>query len=165
MAESVSVLRVPRDPRTKDTRAMVVSSGASSTVQKSYCPSSAHCATTRTPMASTSAFTALRRSGFSVRVAAPSGPTVESMRKVAMGARYRSLRGAPRSTEVAADHLPQGVAGQGVDEAHLARAFEGCQLGCRQFVERVEIGIAHHVGDHGLAPLGGGRADDSHLDH
>src|SRR5271156_6293688 len=163
MAESVNVLRVPREPRTSDTRAMVVSSGASSTVAKSYCPSSAHCATTRTPIASTSAFTALRRSGFSVRVAAPSGPTVESMRKVAMAARYRSPRAAPRSTEVPPDHLPQGVAGQSVDEAHVARALEGCQLGRRQLVERVQIGIAHNVGHHGLAPLGGGHPDDRHL--
>src|SRR3984957_15872721 len=140
MAESVSVLRVPRDPRTKDTRAMVVSSGASSTVQKSYCPSRAHSATTRTPMASTSAFTALRRSGFSVRVAAPSGPTVESRRKVAMAARYRSFRAAPGSAEAPPDPHSQGLEGQGVNEPDPARALEGSQLWSSQLVELVKIG-------------------------
>ena len=35
IADSVSVLSVPRDPSTRATRAIVVSSGASRTVQKS----------------------------------------------------------------------------------------------------------------------------------
>src|ERR1700723_4519435 len=136
MAESVSVLRVPRDPRTKDTRAMVVSSGASSTVQKSYCPSSAHCATTFTPIASTSAFTALRRSGFSVRVVAPSGPTVDSMRKLGMGSRYRRAAAVSGpSTKLLAHHLAQGVAGQRLDQAQLTRPFERGQLGLGQVTE------------------------------
>ena len=42
-------------------------------------------------MDSTSALTALSRSGFSESVAAPSGPTVESIRKVDITSRYRRL--------------------------------------------------------------------------
>ena len=52
------------------------SSGASMMLRKSHCPISAYCATTVSPIDSTSRVTSCSRSGFSRNVAQPPGPSV-----------------------------------------------------------------------------------------
>ena len=63
IAGSVSKLALPRDASSTVIREMTVASGASTTLRKSYAPSSAHCFTTRPPSRSISRFTSRRRSG------------------------------------------------------------------------------------------------------
>src|SRR6266508_2684872 len=58
----------PRAPSETDTRAIVASSGASTTLMKSSSPSVAHWCSTLQPSSSTSWFTARRRSGFDFSV-------------------------------------------------------------------------------------------------
>ena len=63
IATSVSYFDVPREPSSSDTRAIVLSSGASTTLMKSNCPSVAHCAFTLAPSCSTSLLTSRMRCG------------------------------------------------------------------------------------------------------
>ena len=79
MAGSVVVRIVPRAASMIAALAIMFSSGASIRLKKSYCPISAYCAWTLSPIASTSAFTAVMRSGFWRTVSHPSGPSVESI--------------------------------------------------------------------------------------
>src|SRR5881227_2523276 len=83
IALRVSYLAVPRDPSSSETRAMVFSSGASTTLTKSKCPSVAHCALTVAPSCSISRLTSLMREGLFLMVWTPSGVRVESMMYVA----------------------------------------------------------------------------------
>ena len=57
IAASVWLLIVPREPSSTETLAIVLSSGASTTVMKSYWPSVAHWSLTLTPSCSTSLLT------------------------------------------------------------------------------------------------------------
>jgi hypothetical protein len=70
---------VPRDPSSSDTRAIVFSSGASTTFTKSKRPSTAHCAFTVTPSCSISLFTSRMRCGLLLIVWTPSGVSVLSI--------------------------------------------------------------------------------------
>src|SRR5919107_4916734 len=79
MATSVSYRDVPRDPSSSETRAIVLSSGASTTLKKSNWPSVAHCALTVAPSCSTSLLTSRMRAGLFLMVWTPSGVSVESM--------------------------------------------------------------------------------------
>jgi len=85
MAGSVVVRMVPRAASMIAAFAIIFSSGASIRLRKSYCPISAYCACTLRPIASTSAFTAVMRSGFWRTVSQPSGPSVESMAYIGTG--------------------------------------------------------------------------------
>src|SRR4051795_2496053 len=60
-------------------RAIVFSSGASTMLMKSKCPSVAHCALTVAPSCSTSLLTSRMRAGLFLTVWTPSGVSVESM--------------------------------------------------------------------------------------
>ena len=79
IADSVSYCAVPRDPSSSDTRAIVDSSGASTTFTKSKRPSVAHCALTLAPSCSSSRLTSRMRCGLFLIVATPSGVSFESM--------------------------------------------------------------------------------------
>ena len=79
IAVSVSYCTVPREPSSSDTRAIVFSSGASTTFTKSKRPSTAHCAFTVAPSCSISLFTSRMRCGFVLIVWVPSGVSFESM--------------------------------------------------------------------------------------
>jgi hypothetical protein len=72
-------LAVPREPSSSDTRAIVRSSGASTTLTKSKCPSVAHWALTVAPSCSISRLTSRIRFGLFLIVCTPSGVSVESM--------------------------------------------------------------------------------------
>src|SRR5215208_925051 len=85
MAVSVSYFAVPREPSSIETRAMVCSSGASTTFTKSNCPRVAHCALTVAPSCSISLETSLMRCGLFLTVCTPSGVSVVSMMYVGMG--------------------------------------------------------------------------------
>jgi len=75
---------VPREASSAETRAMARLSGASTILTKSYGPSVAHCATTLTPNASSSALTSLIRSGLCLMVLEPSSVRLLSMTYVGM---------------------------------------------------------------------------------
>src|SRR4051794_34790756 len=100
IATSVSYLDVPREPSSSETRAIVLSSGASTTLMKSKWPSVAHCALTLAPSCSTSLLTSRMRAGLFLTVWTPSGVSVESMMYVGTaflpgwlgGPRRRSIR-------------------------------------------------------------------------
>ena len=70
---------MPREPSSSDTRAIVFSSGASTTLTKSKRPSVAHCALTVAPSCSISLLTSRMRCGLFLTVWTPSGVSVESM--------------------------------------------------------------------------------------
>src|SRR5437899_137990 len=78
IAVRVWYLPVPREPSSSETRAIVVSSGASSTLTKSYWPRVAHCAVTVAPSCSTSLLTSRIRLGLFFSVATPSEVNVVS---------------------------------------------------------------------------------------
>src|SRR5947209_8430889 len=82
IAVSVSYLAVPREPSSSETRAIVFSSGASTTFTKSKRPSAAHCAVTFAPSDSTSRLTSRIRAGLFFTVCTPSGVNVVSMMNV-----------------------------------------------------------------------------------
>src|SRR3954453_18520759 len=65
-------------------RAIVFSSGASTTLMKSMCPSVAHCAFTLAPSCSISLLTSRMGCGLFLIVCTPSGVRVESMIQVGM---------------------------------------------------------------------------------
>ena len=79
IAIRVSYLAVPREPSSSETRAIVFSSGASTTLTKSNWPSVAHWALTVAPSCSTSRLTSRMRDGLFLIVCTPSGVSVESM--------------------------------------------------------------------------------------
>ena len=79
IAASVSYFAVPRDPSSSETRAIVASSGASTTFTKSKRPSVDHCAFTEAPSCSSSLLTSLMRCGLFLTVCTPSGDRVDSM--------------------------------------------------------------------------------------
>src|SRR5262249_59555735 len=76
-AASVMIFTLPRAASSAETRAMVSLSGASTTLRKSYGPSSAYWVVTFTPSFSISLLTSLMRDGFLVIVDAPSSVSVE----------------------------------------------------------------------------------------
>src|SRR3954466_4975519 len=82
IALSVSKRPVPRDPSSSDTRAIVVSSGASTIETKSKRPRTDHWALTVAPSCSTSVLTSRMRCGLFLTVWTPSGVSVESMMNV-----------------------------------------------------------------------------------
>ena len=82
IAGSVWLFIVPREPSSTDTFAIVLSSGASMMVMKSYWPSVAHCSLTVTPSCSTSLLTSWTRLGLFFRVRTPSGVRLVSITKV-----------------------------------------------------------------------------------
>ena len=84
IAVSVSYWTVPREPSSSETRAIVFSSGASTTLTKSKRPSTAHCALTVAPSCSISLLTSRMRCGLFLIVCMPSGVSVESMMYVGM---------------------------------------------------------------------------------
>src|ERR1700729_3556142 len=104
IADIVSYLPVPREPSSSDTRATVLSSGASITLMKSNCPSVAHCALTVAPSCSTSRFTSRMRAGLFLIVCTPSGVSVVSMMYVGTLALLR-VRGWSRPTCTGYDEL------------------------------------------------------------
>src|SRR5439155_20844918 len=71
IAAIVSLVVVPREPSSTETLAMVFSSGASTTLTKSYSPSVAHWLSTLTPSCSTSLLTSWTRPGLSFSVFTP----------------------------------------------------------------------------------------------
>src|SRR3954452_23545836 len=101
MAGSVSNFAVPREPSSSETRAIVFSSGASTTLMKSNWPSVAHCALTVAPSCSISWLTSLMRCGLFLTVCTPSGDRVDSMMYVGMAAFRRVLRVLPHLVAVA----------------------------------------------------------------
>src|SRR6185436_18520675 len=92
IAVSVSYWTVPREPSSSETRAIVFSSGASTTLTKSKRPRTAHCAFTVAPSCSISLLTSRMRCGFVLIVCVPSGVSLESMMYVGMA--LPSLRSA-----------------------------------------------------------------------
>src|SRR4051794_20086183 len=93
MAAMVSFDVVPREPSSTDTFAIVRSSGASTTLTKSYSPSVAHWFRTFTPSCSTSRFTSGTRPGLSLMVLTPLGVSFVSMMKTAIYSSSSWLRG------------------------------------------------------------------------
>src|SRR3954467_11700901 len=91
IATSVSYLDVPREPSSSETRAIVLSSGASTTLMKSNWPSVAHCALTLAPSCSTSLLTSRMRCGLFLTVWTPSGVSVESMTYVGIDASWLAV--------------------------------------------------------------------------
>src|SRR5215213_3960332 len=85
IAVSVSYWTVPREPSSSETRAIVFSSGASTTLTKSKWPSVAHRAFTVAPSCSISLLPARMRAGVLRTVCTPSGVSVESMIQVGTG--------------------------------------------------------------------------------
>ena len=79
IAVRVSFITVPRDPISIESFAITVSSGASTTLTKSYSPSVAHWLRTLTPSCSTSLLTSWTRDGLSLIVLTPSGVSRVSM--------------------------------------------------------------------------------------
>src|SRR3954470_22432521 len=96
IALSVSKRPLPREPSSSETRAMTLSSGASTIDTKSKRPSTAHCDLTVAPSCSTSLLTSRIRAGLFFTVWTPSGVSVESMMYVGMRTFYliRVFRGA-----------------------------------------------------------------------
>src|SRR5262249_47961320 len=86
IAASVWLLIVPREPSSTETLAMVLSSGASMIVMKSYWPSVAHCSLTLTPSCSTSLLTSWTREGLFFNVSTPSEVRLVSITYVGMSA-------------------------------------------------------------------------------
>ena len=68
IAESVWLVIVPREPSSTETLAITFSSGASTTVTKSYWPSVAYWASTLAPICSTSLLTSATRPGLFFKV-------------------------------------------------------------------------------------------------
>src|SRR5262249_1885758 len=79
MAAIVIPATPPRAPSSTDTREIVALSGASTTVTKSYGPSTAYCATTRAPIRSTSALTLRIHPGRSRSTLRPDSDSVLSI--------------------------------------------------------------------------------------
>ena len=77
-------MTVPREPISIESLAIVISSGASTTLTKSYSPRVAHWLTTLTPSCSTSLLTSWTRDGLSLIVFTPSDVSRVSMMKVGM---------------------------------------------------------------------------------
>src|SRR3954447_17382885 len=91
IATSVSYRDVPREPSSSETRAIVLSSGASTTLMKSNWPSVAHWAFTLAPSCSTSLLTSRMRCGLFLTVWTPSGVSVESMTYVGIDASWLAV--------------------------------------------------------------------------
>src|SRR3954454_4297032 len=91
IALSVSNRPVPLDPSSSETRAIVVSSGASTMLTKSNRPRTDHWALTVAPSCSTSVLTSRMRCGLFLTVWTPSGVRVDSMMNVGMRPFYQSL--------------------------------------------------------------------------
>src|SRR3954447_4302473 len=91
IATRVSYRDVPREPSSSETRAIVLSSGASTTLMKSNWPSVAHWAFTLAPSCSTSLLTSRMRCGLFLTVWTPSGVSVESMTYVGIDASWLAV--------------------------------------------------------------------------
>src|SRR6266545_268801 len=89
-AGSVRIFVDPRDASATETRAIVPSSGASTTLTKSYSPSVAHWWSTLHPSSATSWLTCRRRSGFDFSVCTPCAVRLERRMYVAIGPPPRS---------------------------------------------------------------------------
>src|SRR5215211_651421 len=116
---------VPREPSSTDTFAITRSSGASTTLTKSYSPSVAHWFSTLTPSCSTSLVTSWTRPGLSFSVRTPFEVSFVSMMNTGMSPPRSDLcqcRGARRATASRGLSLPSfalGARGKGVEVRRL----------------------------------------------